>query len=193
MNGDRWGPEGPPLEAYSRVTNPERFALLHDIATELLQRLELEFDVERAEGYGLDPELEGRFSALARPTVVLTPREIDGAPIAISFSGFPGIHIRFGRWYTRSFPACGCDACNESAEEEAKNLKRLTESVITGCFQEAISIPDSGSASRQIQFWSAAGASEWVESALDRNEAQELIAMGQRSMSHWAPWSRRSE
>ncbi len=58
MNGHRWGAEGPPLKAYSRATNSERFASLHDVAAELLYRLELEFDVERTEGHGLDPELE---------------------------------------------------------------------------------------------------------------------------------------
>src|SRR5438445_13737791 len=30
MNGHRWGAEGPPLEAYSRVTNPKGFVSLHD-------------------------------------------------------------------------------------------------------------------------------------------------------------------
>ena len=43
MRGDRWGIEGPPDEAYSQVTNPERFQPLHAAATELLDRLEREF------------------------------------------------------------------------------------------------------------------------------------------------------
>ena len=47
MRGDRWGSDGPPEEAYSRVTNPGRFQPLHDAATELLDRLEREFAVER--------------------------------------------------------------------------------------------------------------------------------------------------
>jgi hypothetical protein len=70
MNGNRWGAEGPPLEAYSRVTDPERFGSLHLVAAELLDRLEREFDVERAEGHGLDPELEQGIR-LARPSVTL--------------------------------------------------------------------------------------------------------------------------
>ena len=49
MSGDRWGIEGPPEEAYSRVTNPERFQLLHAAAAmELLDRLEREFIVRNA-------------------------------------------------------------------------------------------------------------------------------------------------
>ena len=52
MRGDRWGIEGPPEEVYSRVTNPERFQPLHAAATELLDRLEREFGVERLAGCG---------------------------------------------------------------------------------------------------------------------------------------------
>ena len=57
MRGDRWGIEGPPKEAYSRATNPERFQSLHGAATELLDRLEREFAVERLEGSDADDEL----------------------------------------------------------------------------------------------------------------------------------------
>ena len=39
------------------VTNPERFQPLHDTATELLDRLEREFAVERLEGRQADDEL----------------------------------------------------------------------------------------------------------------------------------------
>ena len=103
MNGDPWGAEGPPLEAYSRVTNPERFASLHDVAAELLDRLEIEFDAERAEGYGLDPELEEGYK-LARPSVTLVPRDVGAAPIVVAFSAFPGVLVHFGRWCTGCFP-----------------------------------------------------------------------------------------
>jgi hypothetical protein len=49
---DRWGIEGPPPEAYTRVTNPERFQPLHSFTEGLVARLEARFDVERTEGYG---------------------------------------------------------------------------------------------------------------------------------------------
>ncbi len=72
MRGNRWGIEGPPPEAYSRITDPGRFRALHDFAVPLLSRLEATFDVERLEGYGLDHELER--SDLVRPSVKLLPR-----------------------------------------------------------------------------------------------------------------------
>ncbi len=65
MRRNRWGIEGPPDEAYSRVTNPERFQPLHAAATELLDRLEREFAVERLDVHDVDDEL-ARIK-LARP------------------------------------------------------------------------------------------------------------------------------
>ena len=60
MYRDKWGIEGAPKEAYSRVTNPERFQPLHDAATELLDRLEREFAVERLEGRDADDDWAGK-------------------------------------------------------------------------------------------------------------------------------------
>src|SRR5215510_11051371 len=60
-----------PPEAYSRVTNPERFRPLHTLMG-LIGRLEAAFDVERFEGFGLDSDLEA--GELARPSVRLVPR-----------------------------------------------------------------------------------------------------------------------
>ena len=37
--GGRWGPEGPPPEAYSRVTDAERFRPLHGAMWEIIGRL----------------------------------------------------------------------------------------------------------------------------------------------------------
>ena len=39
MSGNRWGPEGPPPEVYSRLTAAERFRRLHDGALEADWRL----------------------------------------------------------------------------------------------------------------------------------------------------------
>jgi hypothetical protein len=86
---NRWGSEGPPLEAYSRVTNPERFRPLHGVALTLLEQLHASFNAERVEGYGLDSELES--GALARPSVRLIPDDPKAAPLTITFTTFPGL------------------------------------------------------------------------------------------------------
>ena len=101
--GSRWGPEGPPEEAYSCVTDAERFRPLHGAMREIVGRLENDFEVEREEGYGLDEDLEKRLE-LAGPSVRLNPRSAGAAPIAVVFTNFPGVHLRFGRWYKEPFP-----------------------------------------------------------------------------------------
>ena len=180
MNGDRWGAEGPPLEAYSRVTNPERFASLHDVAAELLDRLELEFDAERAEGYGLDPELEEGYK-LAHPSVTLVPRDVGAAPIVVAFSAFPGVLVRFGRWCTAAFPTCGCDAGHEAAESETERLKSQIDNLTAGRFREAIRIPAEGAAWKESEFWSGGGRCA-QKSQLDPARARQLVAARDRSL-----------
>lgn len=125
----------PPDDAYNRVTNPERFRVLHTTMLELLARLETHFNVQREEGYGLDEELEQHLG-LERPSVKLTPVDPEAAPLAVAFSDFPGLHLRFGRWWKELLPACGCDACDDSGEELAEKLTRLIEGITAGRFWE---------------------------------------------------------
>ena len=131
-----WGHEGPPPEAYERVTNPERFLPLHGAVLEMLTALEKRFDVERVEGYGLDEELEHR--GLLRPSIALRPTDQEAASITVAFTDFPGLSVRFGRWSTEPFPVCGCDACAEDAEGEIERLTELVDCVIAGGFREAV-------------------------------------------------------
>ena len=118
------------------MTNPERFRVLHTVMLEILDKLEAEFDVRREEGYGLDEELERNFE-LARPTIRLTPADPGSAPIVVAFSAFPGLHVRFGKWWRELLPACGCDACGDSGEELAESLTRMVDSVVAGRFRES--------------------------------------------------------
>jgi hypothetical protein len=188
MNGNRWGAEGPPLEAYSRVTDPERFGSLHQVAAELLDQLGREFDAERAEGYGLDPELEQSIK-LARPSVTLAPRDAGAAPIVVAFSDFPGIAVRFGRWCTAAFPTCGCDACDETAESEIERLESMIDDLTAGRFREAIRISAEGTA---WQEWELGSEGErCAKLRLDPNRARELVAAGDRSLYEWRPWPKR--
>jgi len=189
MIGNRWGVEGPPLEAYSRVTNPERFGSLHRFAAELLNRLEREFDAERSEKYGLDPDLEQGFK-LARPSVTLVPRDAAAAPIVVAFSAFPGIVVRFGRWCVAAFPACGCDACDETAASERERLESMIDNLTAGRFREANRIPAEGTAWQEWEFWSDGGRVA-QRSQIDSARARELVAAGERSLYEWGPWPKR--
>ncbi len=140
MSRDTWGREGPPDEAYSRVTNPERFLPLHEAALRLIERLRADFYVEMTEGYDLSV-LGISEDGLARPSITLIPDNADCAPIAVAFTDFPGVRVRFGRWEEERFPDCGCDACDEDADGEIEGMTEMFESVVSGGFLEAIRIP----------------------------------------------------
>ena len=140
-------PDQPPDEAYGRVTNPERFEPLHSAILEMISKMEETFDVVRVEGYGLDEELEGKRD-IVRPTVQLTPVNSTAAPITVTFSDFPGLFVRFGRWVTEPFPSCGCDACDESAANEIERLTELVDIVTAGGFPRSYQMPQRTSRER---------------------------------------------
>ena len=187
MRGNRWGPEGPPPEAYSRVTNPERFRPLHDAALELLGRLENTYDVERLDGYGLDQELE--VGDLARPSVKLVPRSPEAAPIVLVFTAFPGLGARFGRWHVEHFPSCGCDACAETADDQAERLTRMVGDVTAGRFREAIRLPLLGEGWQESAFWSSEGRSS-SRGAISRSRARQMLGASGQASFEWKPWPR---
>ena len=187
MSGNRWGSEGPPPEAYSRVTNPERFRPLHDVALELLGRLEATFNVERLEGYGLDQEQEKR-SDLARSSVKLIPRNPDAAPMVVVFTAFPGLLVRLGQWREEAFPSCGCDACDETADDEATRLAKMVDNVTAGRFREAIGLPLIGRAWQESKLWSPEESKFWLPRGrsssrfrIDRSCARQVLRASDRS------------
>ena len=193
MRGGRWGIEGPPEEAYFRVTNPERFQPLHDAATELLDRLEREFAVERLEGRQADDEL-GRES-LARPPIRLTPHDPQAAPIVVAFSKFPGLHVRFGSWRTAPFPNCGCDACDETPDGLFKEMTRMVEAVVSGGFREAMRVPvllGDGWQESGFRFNNDHGGFTSSRSRVSRSRALEMTG-GKRNVTlDWKPWALRN-
>ena len=188
----RWGPDGPPEEAYSRVTDAGRFAPLHDAADEMIARLEADFDVERDEGWGLDDELEEKLTC-ARPSVKLSPVDPDGAPITVVFSDFPGLHVRIGRWRTKLFPVCGCDACDDSAEDEIERLTMMVEGVTTGGLREVVETPGVlfGDGRLTTELWTPGYGGGSKSSSLDRATARRMSGGRRRLVLDWKPWLRR--
>jgi len=159
---------------------------------EIVGRLENDFDVERIEGYGLDVELEHGLDPV-RPHVRLNPRNHGAAPIAVVFSTFPGLHVRFGRWFSEPFPSCGCDACDESAESEIERLTEMVDDVVAGRFREAIRRPlisFRGTGWRETKFWSDVGRRR-SGSRVDGVRAREMSGGRRRLDLNWKPWRRR--
>ena len=184
--------KSPPDEAYERVTNPERFQPLHSAAMEKISRMEETFDIHRVEGYGLDEELEGK-RAIVRPSVRLTPVNSNAAPITVAFSDFPGLFVRVGRWVTEPFPSCGCDACDESAEDEIERLTELVDAVTAERFREAIQCPKrpfAGDGWRKFEF-QAPTYRRSSKSRITRPRALQMTGGARRLNLHWQPWPRR--
>jgi len=88
----RWGPDGPPPEAYSRVTDAERFRQLHDIALALIARLASTFDVDGRDGYGqgrLDPRAPGALTTAPNQRSNQRITRLAGSRVAASARGRP--------------------------------------------------------------------------------------------------------
>jgi Family of unknown function (DUF6226) len=180
-----WGAEGPPDEAYSRVTNSERFAPLHSVALNHLLDLSAEFDVEMCEGLGLDPELEK--VPTVRSSVRLVPANSSSASLTVVFTPFPGLFVRFGRWAVLPFPACGCDACAETLEEESARFSWSVTQLVNGRFRESIErIPGLG-LFRSHEFWSPDGARSGAKALIDQITPERLESESQE----WLPWQRK--
>ena len=193
MRGDRWGIEGPPEEAYSRVTNPERFQPLHGAAAELLDRLEQEFAVERSEVHDPDDEL-GR-GGLVRPLIRLVPHDPQAAPIVVAFTDFPGLRFRFGSWRTEPFPDCGCDACDETADVSIEEMTKMVEAVVSGGFREAMRVPvllGDGWQESEFQFNDCHGGFSRSRGRVPRSRALEMTGGKLDVTLDWKPWTRRN-
>ena len=181
----KWGPEGPPKELYSSVTNAERFRPLHELALNLIARLEAEFDVDLVERYGLDKEMEENLE-LDRPSIKLTPHGDSSAPITVVFTAFPGIAIRAGRWHSRWFPNCGCDACDETTEEEFSKFAEIVDAAVSGRFRERLVVSRFGDAWAERELWSDRSRQG------GRSRVDLSVALG-REMDEtieWMPWKR---
>jgi hypothetical protein len=189
--GSRWGTDDPPPEAYERVTNPERFAPLHGWATETLDRLEEEFDVTRAEEIGLDIEIDWD---AARPAVQLAPRDPEAGTLAVGFTRFPGLIVRLGRWLVEPIPICGCDACDETAEEGRGRLGQLVDALVNGRFRERMRVPPLADLEEVDRVLGGAWyeyeiPNESSESRVSRARARSLIeAADGKSSFRYAPW-----
>ena len=123
-------------DGYGRVTNPERFAVVGEAADGLVAELRDRYDVRVAEGRDVDPELAAMHPGCLR-VVRLTPAAMVAAPLTLAWTPFPGVHVRFGRWYRRGFPHCGCDGCGDLGADVAHELRTEVGLLVEGHFVES--------------------------------------------------------
>jgi hypothetical protein len=168
----RWGPEGPPPEAYSRVTDAARFRPLVVAADELVAGLQDTYDVTVAP---VDVSADMPDAVRAQRIV---PRA--GASIVVEVTSFPGVRLRLGHWTMRVFPDCGCDACDESAQDAIDLLTETVDVVVTGRFSERLRRwrPSLSTDLDRTRSWSLLG----------RDEYRQLARIARPRNRLWPAW-----
>lgn len=129
-NGHRWGEMGAPTESYGRVSHPERFAPLEDVLDALVGHLETSYLVKRVDA--VHPG--GR-------SIALHPDDPLAAPLRLELNKHQGqtsIRVFAGLLHDFVYPSCGCDACDESAENVGEELEETVLGVVAGGFAERI-------------------------------------------------------
>ncbi|WP_243789727.1 DUF6226 family protein [Saccharopolyspora gloriosae] len=177
---DTWGEDGPPTEAYGRVTNAERFRPLHEFADDLLADHERRFAVRRTESTETDPH--GTDPARA---VTLTPDDPSAASVTVVFDAFPGLRVLVAGGSDGHLPVCGCDACEESFERCADELRWWLTAITAGAVTERL-IYDDGwwyETSRSMD-----GRSSRSRGRVDGDRLESLRTRLPNGELTWAPW-----
>jgi hypothetical protein len=186
--GARWT-GSPPDDSYSRLSNAERFAPLHRVADALIEHLRSTYRVDVA-------PLEDSEIPAATRVVAVTPAKDGAAPLIFRFTDFPGVVIRAGLRCRAAFPACGCDACDETWEGAADEMEALVLAVADGTFLEWIDPTGERTATVGYRVRGPDGRG-WGRSTLDatpdtglRDEAARLDGLPD---GRWQPWPRRPD
>jgi len=139
--GSRWGVEGPPLQMYSVVQHPERFAPVVTVAQAMVEYLTRAYDVTVRENgtggrklrYNVAEEQSGPSTARV---VIVAPNQSDAAPITFIFTDFPSVTVEAGAFFSSTYPDCGCEACDEEWSGTADALEKTVLAVVNGTFSE---------------------------------------------------------
>ena len=191
MGRFNWGMEGPPDDAYSRVTEPERFAPLHGWALEAVARLQTKYEVTLDEDGVTDAYLER--SPLSRPLMKLTPKQDSAAPITIAFTDFPALGVRVGRWLTDRFPSCGCDACDEMPEDAFEGFAELLSDVVAGRFRESLYLDSAGHGWSSMELWCGEHRRRSGRSRVSRDKAVQILDGETEIALEWTTWQRKAD
>jgi Family of unknown function (DUF6226) len=172
-------------DRYSRVTDAERFAVLHDAADDLLDELAAQYLVERRD---YKEPLAGADGPLVRISW-LVPRTPGAASLGVAFTDFPGVILRLGRWYQQVLPECGCDACDEDPLALVAGLRAHSCAMVEGGLWERVRRRPTGS-------WSQArlvgpGFRTSQQALLEARDARAARREGFAAAVQWAPWPRR--
>lgn len=185
--GNRWDVSGPPEDAYSRTSNPDRFAGLQTVAHALIEWLRSTFDVEVETGPQVVADL------LLQPvdpiySVRLTPNAPESAPLTFVLTSFPGVYLHAGVLHDFHFPVCGCDACDDDVSSLVDELEWTVRMVVIGHYSEFANPQASGWLGYRLEepgVRTNSGQSRTDEVAVERLErARHLVPAD----GLWRPW-----
>lgn len=138
--GDTWGNEGPPEEAYSRVTRDLAVitAGFAEHLDELPARLLASYDCAVRD---LTDDEVGRLSEHQSGFVemyAVEPSDPDCATLLVGrqvYEGGTAATLAFGVAAVEAFPDCFCDACDEDSESLVEQLERFLGAATGGCHE----------------------------------------------------------
>jgi len=166
------------------VSDPGRYLVVHEAAEALLDELSYGYMVERRESK--EPLGDGPLVRCVR----LIPWTPAAAPLSVVFTDFPSVVLGLGRWYRRSFPACGCDTCDEQPAELVADLRRRAEAVVEGGLWERARRGLAGSWAETRLIGTDVDCRQRLP--LDAREARAARREGFAAAVQWGPWPRRS-
>ncbi|NYD77844.1 DUF6226 family protein [Arthrobacter cupressi] len=187
--GERWGEDGPPSEAYSRVSHPERFAPLHAVADAVIDYLAKTFDADVDSTLSHADDLV-RQGITAVRAVRIVPRDPDAAPLTFVFTDFPGLAVHAGTLHDFVYPECGCDACDETAGCEAEELERLIQGVTSGGYSEWVG--SKGDVGMRLAFDDGSQSGSGNHGPVPQDRLDNARARLARLPDGWAPWPLRA-
>lgn len=135
--GNQWGVEGPPADRYSVDSHPERFAALHQIANALIDYLQEVYQVEITDDLSCARVFTHPPVDVLR-AVRVEPASGDAAAMTFAFTGYPGVVVHAGLLHDFWYPACGCDACDETWQSVADELEWNVLAVVSGGYREEV-------------------------------------------------------
>lgn len=172
----------PEEAAYGRVTNPDRYRLVHDVADRMVQRLARRYIVSLSDvAAGHDGGVE------VLRAVQLQPETRTEVPLVVMWTSFPGIVVQSGSWRVEAYPPCGCDACDDPPERVAEQLEMDVEMLVRGGLREEIQAGSRPRLSFEVGDLNGTHRRSWE----DLGE-EEVRRHDGPAVHDWHPWTRRT-
>jgi hypothetical protein len=136
--GDRWGDQGPPQEAYSRVTRDLRAvtAGFADYLTDLPAELVAAYECTVRELTTQELELlRGTSSGPFDEAYAVQPSDPSGTTLLIARKRFEegaSVTLGLGIAINPGIPSCFCDACDENSESLIEQASRYVSIAVDG-------------------------------------------------------------